>query len=127
MMDYDLMSLPVLSIRQPWAWLIANGLKDIENRDWSTKFRGIFLIHAGKKPDDISIQWLQEEFGVHIPSELPLGGIVGLSKITDCVSESSSEWFFGMYGFVLDTTVSRPLPFVPCKGRLGFFQLEKTF
>lgn len=29
-----------ISIRQPWAWLIANGFKDIENRDWATKFRG---------------------------------------------------------------------------------------
>jgi hypothetical protein len=35
-----------LSIRQPWAWLIANGHKDIENRSWNTNYRGAFLIHA---------------------------------------------------------------------------------
>ncbi len=35
-----------LSVRQPWAWLIAQGYKDIENRNWWTKFRGRFLIHA---------------------------------------------------------------------------------
>lgn len=37
-----------LSIRQPWAWLIINGGKDIENRDWPTKFRSRILVHAGK-------------------------------------------------------------------------------
>ena len=37
-----------LSIRQPWAWLILHAGKDIENRDWPTRFRGRFLIHASK-------------------------------------------------------------------------------
>ncbi len=32
--------MKALSVRQPWAWLIVNGCKDIENRDWSTKLRG---------------------------------------------------------------------------------------
>ena len=35
-----------LSIRQPWAWLILNGGKDIENRSWPTKVRGRVLVHA---------------------------------------------------------------------------------
>ncbi len=47
-MDKDLLKFPILSIRQPWAWLIVNGYKDIENRTWSTRFRGKVLIHAGK-------------------------------------------------------------------------------
>jgi hypothetical protein len=38
--------LKILSIRHPWAYLIANGDKDIENRMWRTKYRGPFLIHA---------------------------------------------------------------------------------
>ena len=37
---------PCLSIRQPWAWLIAHGWKNIENRTWPTGYRGRFLIHA---------------------------------------------------------------------------------
>ena len=37
----------VLSIRQPWAWLILHGGKDVENRNWATKVRGRVLIHAG--------------------------------------------------------------------------------
>src|ERR1051326_1498970 len=40
-----------LSVRQPWAWLIIYGGKDIENRDWPTSHRGPTLIHAGKQWD----------------------------------------------------------------------------
>jgi hypothetical protein len=40
--------MKALSIRQPWAWLILHAGKDIENRDWPTRFRGRFLIHAAK-------------------------------------------------------------------------------
>ena len=40
--------LKALSIRQPWAWLIVNGFKDVENRNWRTHWRGRLLIHASK-------------------------------------------------------------------------------
>ena len=43
--------MKALSIQQPWAFLIVNGLKDIENRDWSTTFRGLIYVHAGKTLD----------------------------------------------------------------------------
>ncbi|WP_234838619.1 ASCH domain-containing protein [Sinorhizobium meliloti] len=49
-MTNDLPKLAI-SIMQPWAWLIVNGHKDIENRDWPTKSRGPVAIHAGKKVD----------------------------------------------------------------------------
>ena len=55
------------------------------------------------------------------PGELSRGGIVGETTILDCVSSHSSDWFVGSWGFVLDE--SYPLPFVPCPGRLGFFDL----
>lgn len=110
-----------LSIRQPWAWLIAAGHKDIENRDWPTPFRGEFLVHAGKTvPSESEIEEIEREFGVRIPrSELLYGGIVGVATITGCVSESDSPWFFGEYGFTLAN--ARPLPFLPLRGKLGFF------
>ncbi len=37
-----------LSIRQPWAWLVVSGTKDVENRTWTTQYRGWLLIHAGQ-------------------------------------------------------------------------------
>jgi len=123
-----------LSIRQPWAWLIVNGFKDIENRSWRTEFRGRVLIHAGKKygkEERAIAEAAQREFGIDIPEALDLGGIVGGVEIVDCVTESESKWFEGTehhpYGFVLETPVV--LPFRPVTGRLGFFNVcgEKSF
>lgn len=60
---------------------------------------------------------------IAIPSfeELQRGGIVGKMLITDCVTSSKSPWFFGPYGFVLSSAMS--LPFFPCNGALGFFDI----
>ena len=48
-----------LSIRQPWAWLILNGYKDLENRTWRTDYRGPLLIHAGMRveTDKDAVEW----------------------------------------------------------------------
>ncbi len=122
-------SLQALSIRQPWAWLIINAGKDIENRTWPTRFRGDVLIHAGKtmtrKEYDEAMDWIVLNAGLpldfHEPKfdELQRGGIVGIVEITGCVTESKSPWFVGDYGFTLKN--AKPLPFRPCNGALGFF------
>jgi hypothetical protein len=109
-----------LSIQQPWAWLIVNGHKDIENRNWPTKGRGRFLVHAGKKLDKESLEFLKQDYpNLPWPRNFELGGIVGEARIIDCVTASTSEWFFGKFGFVIKD--AKPLPFKPCKGQLGFF------
>ena len=46
--------MKALSIKQPWAWLICAGYKDIENRDWSTKFRGRIYVHAGLSESEMT-------------------------------------------------------------------------
>lgn len=52
------------------------------------------------------------------------GGIVGVADVVDCVAASNSPWFVGRYGFVLAN--QRPLPFIPVKGALGFFDWRKN-
>lgn len=113
--------MKALSIKQPWAYMITNCGKDIENRDWYTRLRGEFLIHAGKKVDRAGYEFAENN-GIELPSELPTGGIVGRAKIVDCVDESDSPWFFGHYGFVIED--AKPLPFKPCLGRLSFFEYD---
>lgn len=121
--------MKTLSIRQPWAWLIAQGFKDVENRSWATKVRGQILVHAGKAFDKDGYAWVKREFP-HIPlptpSEFEFGGIVGCADLVDCVPPDSdlagridSRWYLGQYGYVVDRAY--PLPFIPLKGRLGFF------
>lgn len=106
-----------LSIKQPWAWLIVNGYKDIENRSWPTRFRGRVLIHAGKRHDGSPNEWDWPH--IQRPDHLDYGGIVGEAEIVDCVQQHASEWFQGEYGFVIRN--ARPLPFQACRGQLGFF------
>ena len=42
--------MKALSVKQPWANLIANGKKTIETRTWMTKYRGPLLIISSLKP-----------------------------------------------------------------------------
>ena len=55
-------TITVLSVRQPWAWLLVNGYKDIENRNWATEFRGRCFIHAGKNFDQEGYDWVRRNF-----------------------------------------------------------------
>lgn len=41
----------ILTVRQPWAWAIIHGQKDVENRSWLTTYRGPVAIHAGQAID----------------------------------------------------------------------------
>ena len=116
--------MKALSIKQPWAWCIVTGRKPVENRNWPTRYRGQFLVHAGKSFDRAGFDWLKSE-GL-IPSEMKpadfqRGGIVGGATIIDCVEEMCSSWFFGPYGFQL--TDAHELPFIPVRGQLGFFSV----
>lgn len=44
--------MKALTVRQPWAWAIAKGHKTVENRGWTTNYRGPLAIHAAKAWDD---------------------------------------------------------------------------
>ena len=118
-----------LSVRQPWAWLILNGHKDIENRSWPTPLRTTIAIHASKtnpKKEYESAQQLisDRDLGITLPpiETLETGAIVGLVDIVDCVTESNSPWFVGEYGYVL-ANPRRGLPRSQ-KGQLGFFNVH---
>lgn len=111
-----------LSILQPWAWLIVHGHKAIENRKWTTSYRGDLLIHAGKGFDPEGYAWVRDEFpSIALPhtGDFQRGGIVGQAVLLDVVAFSLSPWFFGPFGWVLSG--ARPRPFVPLRGQLGLF------
>ena len=129
--------MKAISIRQPWCWAILHAGKDIENRDWPTRYRGPVLIHASKgmtrdEYEDClaSCHYVSETHpfpsGLAMPAfeELQRGGIVGQAEIVGCVEDSDSPWFLGRYGFVLRNV--KPLPFRPFKGALGFFDVPDT-
>jgi hypothetical protein len=105
--------IKALSIKQPYPHHIIYDGKDVENRDWPTKGRGWFLMHAGVSKSELADSQMH----------LPRGGIVGMARIVDCVTEWPSRWFFGKFGFVLRDAFA--LPLIPCRGQLGFFTPDK--
>lgn len=122
------MSIPLfaLAIRQPWAWLIIHGGKDVENRTWRTGFRGRFLIHASlgmKDSEYLAACDFCRARGLTLPppqDELRKGGVIGSVEIVDCVTNLESSWFEGPFGFVMRNPVA--LPFHRLKGSLAFFR-----
>ena len=117
--------MKALSLKQPWAELILQGRKKIEIRKWKTKFRGDFLIHASKNPDNDAMK----KFGF---ANLPCGFIVGKAKLLDVKEYKNNlefdmdknlhlatpEW--GNYGFILEN--AERMENIPAKGKLNFWE-----
>jgi ASCH domain len=121
----QLKGLRALSLRQPWAWLVVNGYKDIENRSWRTNHRGPLLIHSSSTRTTLQadLRRVKGEHGIDVPEDLEFGGVVGIIDVVDCVKTHPSEWKSrGTWGWVVANP--RRLPFRRCKGAVGFFKLK---
>ena len=114
-------SYRVLTIKQPWAHLIINGIKRVENRSWKTDYRGLILIHAGQAYDE-SYQ-RDRTFGVD-PAQLTYGAVIGTADLVDIVTEHSSPFFVGPFGWVLEN--ARPIEPIPLRGQQRLFNATLT-
>lgn len=125
--------MKVITIKQPWASLICEGIKDIENRTWNTNFRGRILIHASKASAGAmrSILNHQQKMKVanHQISDLKFygqddfiyGSIIGSVEIIDCIKDSKSIWALpDHYNWVLSNPKLFTEP-IPAKGTQGFW------
>lgn len=72
--------MKAITIKQPFASLIAAGLKEYEFRTWKTTYRGEVLIHAGKSVDREAMA----RFAA-CDLEYPLGCVIARAMLTDCV------------------------------------------
>jgi len=136
--------MKALSIRQPWAWLICTGFKDVENRTWHIHNKLAVsplirvYVHASKGIDNDAWNFLRhlvtEEIWKVICSPefyetLARGAIIGEVDIVGCKYRFGEEndnlyspWHeVGMYGLLLANPVLYDKP-IPCKGKLGFFE-----
>ena len=127
-----------LSIKQPWAALLAAGVKTVEVRTWPTTRRGTVFLHAAKVPDPRPHGWtFVASPDVTRGAELA-GGIVAVAELVDCVTypdaeafaadaarhRNLTEWFRPprLYGFVFAGI--RPMPFHPVSGNTFFFPVS---
>jgi len=125
-------TLKCLSLRQPWAWAVVDGGKNIENRTWNTRVRGPILIHAAKGMTgaeyDVAMLFCKER-GLELPNPklLARGGIVGAARLIGVLPPerntlSPFDWHMAeQHGFILAAVT--PLPFREHRGALGFFSV----
>ncbi len=119
-----------LAVRQPFAWAILHGGKDIENRS-ETAARSMagavgqrIFIHAAKSFNRLdyedSLEFLASLGVVPPPREtLPFGGVIGSVKFAGIVTRSRSPWFVGPRG--LQFSEPRSCPFFEVRGQLNLF------
>ncbi len=114
--------MKALSIRQPWAELIASGRKTIETRTWTTRYRGAILICAGQSYmvkgcfDHLGRNPLDSELGVAV-AIAELYGVATMAaehEAAAMVKASPSLFAWYLRG------IQRIKPF-PVKGKLGLF------
>ena len=94
--------MKTISIKQPWAYLIASGIKDIENRTWKCPQKYIgqrVLIHASNGKGfkiNLTDGQMIAAFGSiakqSINGKFDFGAIIGSVEIVDCVVNHSSIW-----------------------------------
>lgn len=77
-----------ITIRQPWATMVALGEKQYETRSWATRHRGDLAIHAGKGLDRKACQTepvrsILAKHGYHADN-LPKGAVVAVVTLVDC-------------------------------------------
>ena len=72
--------MKVLTLKQPWATLVAEGIKKYEFRSWKTKYRGKVLIHAGAGLDKKEMDKFKD-----LDLEFPSKRIIAVVDIEDCL------------------------------------------
>ena len=72
--------MKVLTSKQPWATLVAEGIKKYEFRTWKTNYRGRVLIHAGAGIDKKELARFKD-----LNLEYPSKKIIAEVEIKDCL------------------------------------------
>ena len=132
-----------ITLTQPWATLVALGVKRIETRSWRTPYRGLLGIHAAKSYPDWAREFARrdpqcraalEAAGEHWDT-LTLGEIVAVTELRNCirteelvVTLSEGERAFGNYepgrwAWVLGETVAIE-GHTPHRGSLGLWETD---
>lgn len=119
-----------LTVRQPWAWAIVEGLKRVENRPKRTHLRERIYIHAGRLADPKSVEHCRRlcaKAGVKMPDPKTLitRALIGTVTIYDCVPPFRNAWAFGPWCWLLEKPRKLARP-IPMSGALGFWTPNRS-
>ncbi len=117
-----------LSVKQPWASLIATGEKTIELRSWRTHYRGPLLIVASARPDrradldTLGCRTLDRPRGVAL-------ALVELCDVRPFARGDERHSIFNpggapTFSWLLRASHALEPPYVSVLGRLGIFHLD---
>ena len=124
--------MKVLSIKEPFATLIKDGVKIYETRSWRTNYRGEIYIHASLS---LSKSERVESANKYLKSEIKPGFILCKCELVDCIpmtdefikyiNEETSEYDYGLYSegryaWKLKVVEVLDEP-IPAKGKLGIW------
>jgi hypothetical protein len=129
--------MKAITIKQPYAQVIVQGIKDVENRTWKTNFRGRVLIHAGKTI--IPLEEFKKEYYktrskklcetlISVNENNLTSAIVGSVEIVDCVRNSESVWAMeNHWHWILKNPVMFREPIRNVKGKLSFWEYVEDY
>lgn len=127
--------MKTITVKQPYASLIAAGIKKYEFRTWNSKYRGKLLIHAGKGIDKKAMEKFKD-----YNLEYPAGCIIAICDMVDCVKiddearkmllkenelvygKTACDKNFDGYGFKLENV--KKIESIPVKGALSFWEYD---
>lgn len=132
--------MKVLSIKEPYATLIANGVKKIETRSWKTNYRGEIFIHASKK--EFNKKSVKNQLLGELIKDMDMnpGYIICRAKLVDSVymdqefidriKKNKNEYVcgdyqIGRYGWILEDI--QRIEKIPAKGKLNIWNYDGEY
>ena len=126
--------MKALTLTQPWASLVALGLKQVETRSWATRYRGPLAIHAAKGFPSSARQFAEVERALRrIPGRLPFGAVLCTVDLVDCqptqdiaptltgLERLYGDYTWGRWAWVFKSLSVLEAP-VGAKGALGLWE-----
>lgn len=94
-----------LSVRQPDAWFLVQGIKTCENRTWNITHRGTLIIHAGSKAmtkdDWVYLRDICEQLELPVPNpgdpHLQTGGLISTVYLAEVTDKPDPDWEGGWW------------------------------
>src|SRR5947208_760657 len=118
--------LRCLAVKQPWAWALVAGVKDIENRTWSTEYRGQIVIQASSSKTIVNK--ISKTTGKSLPSmTFEYSALIGVVDVLDVVPLSeeleNNLWVCGPLCWKVGNARMFREP-IPAKGKLNLYSLD---
>ena len=131
--------MKVLSLTEPYATLIKNGVKTIETRSWKTNYRGKLYIHASATKMPKEYKENKELMSLVDINNLNYGNIICSCELVDCIkmtdefindikNNRKNEYITGIYdnrryAWILENIEQLDVP-IKAKGKLNIWDFN---